>query len=301
MTVDSLSMDNSTQPSKSSTRFTRRRFLTGTALAVAAAGLYPTELERHFIDVVHQTFAIRGLPEAFRGFRVVQLSDIHLEWFTEDVFLRLAVARINALKPDMVLLTGDFITNNEHGPDTRAYAALPHCGEILSRLHCPLIYSVLGNHDVEVDAPAVTAMLSSHGLNPLVNRFVAIERAGQQIWLAGLDNASYGNPDLNLAVPEKPERPVLLMCHEPDYADTVVAHPRGQFVDVMLSGHSHGGQVQIPFVGPLELPPLGKKYYEGRYQFDRTLLYVNRGLGTVGLPVRFNCPPEITRITLEPA
>jgi hypothetical protein len=91
------------------------------------------------------------------------------------------------------------------------------------------------------------------------------------------------------------------MVHEPDYADVVVKHPRGSLVDVMLSGHSHGGQVRIPFYGPLILPPMGQKYVMGHFQFGAMQLYVNRGIGAVGLPFRFDCPPELTVHTLQPA
>jgi uncharacterized protein len=285
----------------SSHRFSRRTFFTGSALAVAALGLYSTEIERHFIEVVPQTFHIPKLPEAFHGFRIAQLSDIHLEWFTEDFFLREAVRRINALKPDMVLITGDYISNNSTGPDNRGYGAMPHCGEILHGIECPIRYSILGNHDVEVDGPAVTQMLTTYELNPLVNRYVPIERNGQRIWLAGLDDAEAGNPDLSRAIPEKPDGPVILMCHEPDFMDSIVRHQRSPLIDLVLSGHSHGGQIRIPFGGAIQLPPMGKKYSMGRYRFNNTQLYVNRGIGTVGLPIRFNCPPEITHITLQPA
>jgi predicted MPP superfamily phosphohydrolase len=88
------------------------------------------------------------------------------------------------------------------------------------------------------------------------------------------------------------------MCHEPDYADTLALDPRFQRVDLMLSGHSHGGQVRMPFAGPLILPPLGKKYVEGLFHLGHTQLYVNRGIGTVGMPFRLDCPAEITEITL---
>ena len=91
------------------------------------------------------------------------------------------------------------------------------------------------------------------------------------------------------------------MVHEPDFADYVVRHPRFPLIDLMLSGHSHGGQIQLPIVGPLVLPPMGRKYFEGGYRFGHMQLYVNRGLGTVGLPLRLNCPPEITHITLTRA
>jgi predicted MPP superfamily phosphohydrolase len=89
------------------------------------------------------------------------------------------------------------------------------------------------------------------------------------------------------------------MAHEPDYADVVLQHPRGQLVDLMLSGHTHGGQIQLPFIGPMVLPPLGKLYPEGLFHLQHMQLYVNRGIGTVGLPFRLNCPPEITVHTLN--
>jgi predicted MPP superfamily phosphohydrolase len=89
------------------------------------------------------------------------------------------------------------------------------------------------------------------------------------------------------------------MAHAPDYADQVVVHPRGHLVDLMFSGHSHGGQIRIPFLGPIILPPMGKKYVEGLFRFDRMQLYVNRGIGAVGVPFRLNCPPEITVFTLK--
>ncbi|HEX9198436.1 MAG TPA: metallophosphoesterase, partial [Acidobacteriaceae bacterium] len=90
-------------------------------------------------------------------------------------------------------------------------------------------------------------------------------------------------------------------CHAPDYADDVLAHPRGHLVDFMISGHSHGGQVRLPFIGPVILPFGGRKYVEGLFRLDRMQLYVNRGIGAVGLPIRLNCPPEITLFTLQRA
>lgn len=299
-----MTTEGSTQrQSDTPRRFSRRTLLVGGAVSAAAVGLgvYSTEVERHFIDVVPQTFLIPDLPDTFRGFRIAQISDIHLERFTEDFFFRKAISRINALKPDLVLITGDYISNNPTGPDDGAFAAMPHCGEILQGLECPLRFGSLGNHDVDVDSAAVVNMLTASGITPLVNRYVPIERGGKRLWVSGLDDAYAGNPDINLAVPEEPDAPVILMCHEPDFMDTIVRHKRSQHVDLVLSGHTHGGQVRLPFFGALQLPPLGEKYSIGRYRFGQTQLYVNRGIGTVGLPVRFDCPPEITHITLQRA
>jgi predicted MPP superfamily phosphohydrolase len=281
-------------------RLTRRNFLIGTGTTAAALALYSGEIARHELDVVQRPIAIANLPAPFHGYRIVQLSDIHLDEYTEPLFLEHVVRKVNDLAPDLVLLTGDFIT---HGSMTflAGRHAAHRCAEILTSLTAPLRYGILGNHDVAVNAPLVIQALSSRGTPVLVNQHLPIERNGARFWLCGVADPGTSNPDLALAIPAKPDGPVILMAHEPDYADDVVAHPRGPLVDLMLSGHSHGGQVRLPFLGPLILPPLGTKYPEGHYRFNQMQLYVNRGLGTVGLPFRLNCPPEITVLTLQPA
>jgi uncharacterized protein len=286
----------SDQPS----RFTRRKFLIGSGVAAAGLTLYSGEFARHNLDTVHQTIGIKNLPDPFHGYRIVQLSDIHLDEFTEPFFLEHVVHKVNALAPDLVLLTGDFVTRGSLTFIASTHAA-HRCAEILGTLTSPLRYAILGNHDVSVSAPLVVRSLTNNGIPVLVNEYVAIERNGARIWLGGTDDPNTSHPSLNLSIPAKPDGPVILMSHEPDYADTVMEHPRGQLVDLMLAGHSHGGQVRLPFVGPLILPPLGEKYVQGYFRFDKLQLYVNRGIGTVGLPFRLNCPPEITVITLQPA
>jgi predicted MPP superfamily phosphohydrolase len=287
------------QPDQPS-RFTRRNFLIGTGTIAAAMTFYSGEISRHEIDTVHRTIPITNLPSPFHGYRMVQISDIHLDEYTEPYFLEHVVSQINALTADLVLLTGDFIT---HGSLTffAGKHAVHRCAEIVATLTAPLRYAILGNHDVTVNAPMVIHALSSRGTPVLVNQHVAIEKNGSRIWLCGLEDPGTSHPDLDLTIPAKPDAPVILLSHEPDYADTVVAHPRGSLVDLMLAGHSHGGQVRLPFLGPLILPPMGEKYPEGTYQFNKMQLYVNRGIGTVGLPFRLNCPPEITVLTLQPA
>jgi uncharacterized protein len=281
-------------------RLTRRKFLIGSGVAAAGFTLYSGEIARHNLDIVQQSIGIRNLPDDFHDYRIVQLSDIHLDEFTEPFFLERVVHRVNDLAPDLVLLTGDFVTRGSLTFLAATHAA-HRCAEILSTLTCPQRYAILGNHDVSVSAPLVINALSTKGIPVLVNQYVAIERKGSRIWLCGTDDPNTSHPNLNLSVPDKPDGPVILMSHEPDYADDVMAHPRGPLVDLMLAGHSHGGQVRLPFVGPLILPPLGEKYVQGYFRFDKMQLYVNRGIGTVGLPFRLNCPPEITVLTLKPA
>jgi predicted MPP superfamily phosphohydrolase len=281
-------------------RFTRRSFLIGTGTVAAGLALYSGEIARHEIEIVYRPIAITNLPDPFHGYRIVQLSDIHLDEYTEPFFLERIVHQVNALAPDLVLLTGDFIT---HGSLTFIAGghAVRRCAEILTTLTAPLRYAVLGNHDVSFNGPLVIEALTSHGTPVLVNQHLPIERNGARLWLCGVDDPGTSHPNLDLTLPAKPDGPVLLMVHEPDYADNVIAHPRGALVDLMLAGHSHGGQIRLPFLGPLILPPMGEKYPEGHYRFNRMQLYVNRGIGTVGLPFRLNCPPEITVVTLQPA
>jgi predicted MPP superfamily phosphohydrolase len=288
-------------PARHRTRnlLTRRNFLIASAASVPGMALYSNEISRHELEVIDPTFHITRLPPAFDGFRIAQISDIHLEEFTEDYFLQYVIDRVNALAPDMVLVTGDFVSNGPL-PHSVAFDAARRCGKLLATLRCPLRYGILGNHDWNVDPKLVRDCMEANGLPILDNQYVRIERAGQYIYLSGLQDAAVAHPDLNLALPKKPDAPVLLMVHEPDYAQNVVANPLARGVDFILSGHTHGGQIRVPGLRPLVLPPLGKLYPEGLFHLGNSQLYVNRGIGTVGIPFRLNCPPEITLATLRP-
>jgi predicted MPP superfamily phosphohydrolase len=283
-------------------RISRRAFLAGASAAGLGLGLYAGTHARHEFVLTHRVFPIRNLPDALASLRIVQISDIHLVEYTEPWFLEKMVAQINALHPDLVLITGDFVSR---GP-----LALPHawqaagvCAEILSTLNAPQRFAILGNHDVAVGAQHVIQPLEAHGTPVLIDSYVQIQRGGYTLWLSGTDDAGTRSPDLSLAIPAyvNLDEPLILLCHEPDFADRVIRHPRFPLVDLMLSGHSHGGQIRLPLVGPLILPPMGRKYVEGLFHFGHMQLYVNRGLGTVGLPFRLNCPAEITQITLTRA
>jgi hypothetical protein len=283
---------------------TRRCFLTASACAGAGLALYAGEIERHWIEISRRDIFLPGLPAAFDGFRVAQLSDIHLDQFTEPFLLRDAVNRINRLNPDAVFLTGDYVTL-ELLPRRFSIGPAWQCARLLNNLQCPNRYAVLGNHDVMISRKHVIAALSANGITVLDNAYLPIERAGGRFWLAGLDDPVAGNPDPGAAIPASirsvPHEPIVLLCHAPDYADRLRTLTAGKAVALMLSGHTHGGQIRLPLAGPLALPGLGRKYVEGWFRFGDLQLYVNRGLGTVGVPFRFNCPPEITLLTLRSA
>jgi predicted MPP superfamily phosphohydrolase len=280
----------------------RRRFLKGSVCGAAGIAFYSCVIERHWIEIARRDILLPGLPIAFDGFRIIQLSDIHLDEYTEPVFLRRVIERVNRIEPDAVVLTGDYVSRGL-GTIDFAVGAAWQCANILNGLGCKQRYAVLGNHDVIVGAKQVAAALAANGITVLHNASLPIDQSGGRIWLAGLDDPVNGFPDPERTIPSsirhRPNEPIVLLCHAPDYADHLLAHAPGQAVSLMLSGHTHGGQVRLPLLGALELPELGRKYVEGLFQLGGLQLYVNRGIGTVGVPFRLDCPPEITVITLR--
>ncbi len=279
---------------------TRRAFLAGAGAAALGIGLYAGTQGRHQIETTQRSIGIRNLPDSFVGMRIAQISDIHLLEYTEAHYFEEVVHRVNALNPDLVLLTGDFVSRGP-GPKRIAIRAAGLAAEIASQLKAPQRIAILGNHDVGVGADLVVHELESHGIPVLVDSYLPLEQRMERLYICGSDDAGTRNPDPNLAIPREPRAPVIYLVHEPDYIDIFQHHPRFPLVDLMLSGHTHGGQMRLPLVGPLVLPPMGKKYVEGHFQFGHMQLYVNRGIGTVGLPFRLNCPSEITLLTLSRA
>ncbi|MFZ0662680.1 MAG: metallophosphoesterase [Acidobacteriaceae bacterium] len=276
---------------------TRRSFLTAAGAACLGFPLYASEVSRHEISVERHTIHLARLPDQFRSFRILQVSDFHYAEYSEPYFLRDIVTQVNRLKADAVFFNGDYVTDGVLFSHARTKQFAYRCTEILSQVQCPLRYAVLGNHDSSFAEPAVLDALAIHGFTVLNNRYVPLERDGQRLWIAGTGDACYDKMNLDKAVPpasRKDSEPVVLMVHEPDVLPQVARHN----VDLMLSGHTHGGQVRFPFLPPIHLPTLGKKYVEGLFRMGPTQLYVNRGVGTVGVPFRFNCPPEIAVLTL---
>lgn len=282
----------------------RRSFLKGATFGVGSLALYAGEIERHWLEVTHKTIRIQGLSPAFDGMTIAQLSDIHLEEFTEPFLVREAIDEINRARPDMVLLTGDYVSAQVL-PRNLTIDAAWECGKLLSRIECSTRYAIFGNHDIWAGEEHVGEALRSYAIPVLRNSYLPIERGGSRLWLAGLDDPVYGQPDPDAAIPASirniSHEPVILMCHAPDYVDELRSHPAGQAVSLVLSGHTHGGQIRLPFVGPMHLPPGGRKYVEGLFHVDNMQLYVNRGIGSVGVPFRFDCRPEITVFTLRSA
>ena len=284
---------------------TRRRFLQVAGGIVATGALVLGEdsviLEPNRPTLITVEAVLARLPAAFEGFTIAQLSDFHYDEHFSAIPVRAAIEIVNHLHPDLVVLTGDFVTvppfhRRLHAGKRAAGAAEP-CARLLSQLRPRLgVVSILGNHDVDADARRITDSLNSHGLPVLRNRSIPIEQGGSRIWVCGLDSAWEGNPDIDRALHAVPhDELVVLLIHEPDFADEAARFP----VDLQLSGHSHGGQVWLPGIGAPWLPEFAKRYPRGLYRVGSLTLYTNIGLGTIRLPIRLNCPPEVTLFTLR--
>jgi len=283
----------------------RRRFLQASAAAGATGALAVvgdgTILGANSAKLVSIEIPLARLSEAWDGFRIVQLSDLHYDEYFSVVPLRKAINLVNGLRPDLVVVTGDFITapflRSHRSLLVRAARAIEPCAQLLAQVRAPFgILATLGNHDVGTDPAHISGVLQAHGISVLRNRSVPLERDGGRLWLCGLDDILEGKPELKLALRGIPQtEPVVLLAHEPDFAD-YVAH-----VDLQLSGHSHGGQIRIPLVGAPFLPVMGQKYPWGLRRIGPLTLYTNAGIGTIWIPMRLNCPPEVTLITLRKA
>jgi predicted MPP superfamily phosphohydrolase len=240
------------------------------------------------------------LPQALDGFTIAQISDLHFGFFLGEDHIRKVVDAANALRPDFVALTGDFVNAPYLESKARllkaAHSALP-CGRALAGLRPRLgLAAVLGNNDFYCDPDIVAHHLESAGLPVLRNRALALERGGARLWIAGIDDALHEANDIPRALHSVGERePVVALVHEPDIADVMCKYP----IDLQLSGHSHGGQVRIPGVGAPILPGMGRKYPIGLQRAGNMAVYTNRGIGTTILPVRVLCPPELTLLTLR--
>jgi len=276
---------------------TRRRFLLGTAAATLALAADSILFEPNRPRIVRQNLSLPRWPERLNGFTIALLSDFHYDPYFSQHPLRAAIPMVNALHPDLIALGGDFVSQPLIGDDRKAAFAAEPCAQLLRQMTAPHgLWAVLGNHDQATDHRHVTRALQAENIQVLANQSQPIEHDGARIWLAGVNDVLTSTPDLPSTLhPVPAHEAVILLAHEPDFADEASQFP----IDLQLSGHSHGGQVRLPFLPPLFLPPLARKYVRGSYTVGPLALYTNAGLGTVGLPVRLNCPPEITLLTLN--
>jgi len=270
-------------------------FLSSALLATGGIG-YGFLVEPGLFSVETVRLILKRLPRSFSGFRIAQISDIHMGgWMNLDRFQQVADL-VRAAKPDILLITGDFLLGHQFTDGTRR--DVDDLAKVLSSLTETIpSFAVLGNHDYWTDADAVRKMLSSSGVTDLTNTVFTITRGHDNLHLCGVDDIWEGDVRLEEVIARlEDDHTAILLAHEPDYADVSAATER---FELQVSGHSHGGQVSIPLFGPPILPYLGEKYPSGLYQVGNMFQYTNRGLGVNGLAVRFNCPPEITLFILD--
>ncbi len=280
-------------------KMTRRSFLKALPFGLATyifscSGLYVygSKIEIHRPVIERVEIPIENLADDLVGFRIVAMGDLHIDPFWDFELIEKAFALANQAEPDLMLLLGDYITLD--------ITAMGKLKDHFARLRAKYgVFACMGNHEAWTDARIAQETLESAGITALVNAGTTIHVGNVTLYLAGLDSwwNAYGYPDLDAALANAhPEDVVVAMIHEPDYADITAQDGR---VDLQLSGHSHGGQVLVPIYGVIYSAPYSKKYPIGLYRVGNMWQYTTRGIGVSNdVPLRINCPPEVTEITL---
>ncbi len=278
----------------------RRSFLKKMAASVLAlfgvgggTYYYAREIEPGMLKLHKETLTSDKIPKSFDGLKILQFSDTHVGFHYSLEQLDQLSAEINSHDPDIVLFTGDLVDE----PDQFEWDQ--RIKNVLKKIHGPEgKFWIYGNHDHGgYGTEIVREAMDAGGFKLLQNNHAILTKGDDSITLAGVDDVMLGRPDLGKALEgTDPDAFTMVMIHEPDYADKAKQYP----IDVQFSGHSHGGQVQIPLVGHIYTPAYAEKYVEGNYRIgDRLQLYVSRGIGTTRLPYRFLCAPEITLFQLQ--
>lgn len=253
--------------------------------------LYAYFIEPNWIEIKSLQLSLPHLPQEFNEYKIVQISDIHVNRWMTSARLKRIFRLVNQQNPDSIVITGDLVTHEQQ----RFIPKLQQTLGVLTAKNGK--FGVLGNHDYGANPEAIAKTMAETGVINLNNTYYILQRGTAKLYIAGVDDVWAGKARLDLVLQNLPlNGAAILLAHEPDFGDTSAATNR---FDLQLSGHSHAGQIRLPFLKPPVLPDLGKKYYAGLYQIGGMKLYTNRGLGMTGLHVRFNCRPEITVITLH--
>jgi len=259
---------------------------------VCTAFGYPILIEPNWPVVEKVDVPITGLSQRLDGLKIGLLADFHRGHYVTDGDINSVVELLQKENPDLILLAGDYV----EGDAKYIHSVAP----ILSKLKAPLgTYAVLGNHDYWTDPIVVRTALQEFNIAVLLNESIEIQSNGESLFIVGLDDILDGKPDHRKAFRGVPEKALkILLVHEPDYADFIQGF--NSWIPLQLSGHSHGGQVILPFIGAPILPHMGKSYPMGLKRVNGTdrWVYTTRGVGNI-LPIRFNCKPEVTLLTLR--
>jgi uncharacterized protein len=273
-------------------RASRRRVAGASSLLGVCGLLYAREVETRRVEVNPVTLTLPRLAPEFDGYRLVQIGDLHLDDWTKPERLRVITEKVNEQRPDLVVITGDFASYSAEQLD--AQRLIEALRALRARDGC---VAILGNHDYLTDVKLVRRCIRESGVTELINDVRTLKRGDATLHVAGIDDVMEGQSRLDLVLEKLPESgAAILLAHEPDFADVSAA--TGRF-DLQLSGHSHGGQIGVPLLRRLVLPPFSQRYIRGLYEVVGMILYTNRGLGFVHLRLRFLCRPEITVFTLR--
>jgi uncharacterized protein len=272
------------------------KFLLVAIAILFATSVYGQGVEPRWFDLKTIDITIAGLNPVFEGYKIVQLSDIHARSGIMDRQQLAKVANIaNQQHPNLIALTGDYITDHPE----KAEAMLASTFSQLKAVDG--VVAIMGNHDREEkdDNIPIERALAQAKVNILKNAVYSIEKDGHKLNIAGVDDVYFKYADLPLTISQLPQTGTnILLAHEPDFVDVTAATHK---FALQLSGHSHGGQIVIPFL-PRLLPHMARKYVSGHHTISGTQLYVSSGVGTTGLPqARINCRPEISVIVLHKA
>jgi predicted MPP superfamily phosphohydrolase len=269
-----------------------RKFIAAAGILGAGGLFYAREVETRRVEVVSLTITLPRLAPEFDGYRLVQIGDFHLDDWTRPGRLNRILEMVNEQRPDLVAIMGDFASYS-----TRRLDAGLLIGALRRLSAHDGVLAILGNHDYLTNVDLVRRCLREGGVTELLNEVHTLRRGESELHVAGIDDIMEGKSRLDLVLRRLPEDgAAILLAHEPDFAD--VATATGRF-DLQLSGHSHGGQVCVPLLRRLILPPFSQRYPRGLQEVGGMALYTNRGLGTVHARLRFLCRPEITHITLR--
>jgi predicted MPP superfamily phosphohydrolase len=245
--------------------------------------------EANSLSLEQVTINLKRLPRQLDGFRIVHLSDTHHSPFTGLDHIERAVEYANSLQPDMFCLTGDYVSHE------RKYIA--PVAEVLGKLRSEFgTFACLGNHDHWTDADLVTDLFRGEGITMLVNQGIRLEARNASFWLAGVDDHMVGKTDLKAALAGSfPDEMKLLLAHNP----VILRRATRQGIDLTLSGHTHGGQIKVRDPEKRILPQ--RRLKAGLHRRYDSQIYITRGIGTVVVPMRYQCPPEVSLLELRKA
>ena len=264
---------------------------------LATFGWYSLLFEPNNIQVEKINIEIANLPESFEGTKIVHLTDLHSFGF--DKREKMVLEMVDQLDPDFVFITGDFVDRK-----TKDINSVQKFWQELGDQYKGKIFGVLGNHEYkneEADSNSLEELLKKSGIVVLDNENQKIFLQGDEyIYLVGVNDPHTGRADLKKALADTEKNiPKILLAHAPE----IVNKPdilKEEKIDLILAGHTHGGQIKIPFIRPFWVPTKNHgKYASGLFEINNTALYVNRGIGLSAFPIRFNCPPEIAVIELK--